>query len=92
MLMRKRFVSSRYYRGLYHKLQRLNQGSKSVEEYYKEMEVAMIRANVEEDWEATMAKFLHGLSREITDIVEMQYYVELTDMVHQVIKVEEQLK
>uniref|UniRef100_A0A2N9GXJ1 RNA-directed DNA polymerase n=1 Tax=Fagus sylvatica TaxID=28930 RepID=A0A2N9GXJ1_FAGSY len=92
MLMRKRFVPSHYYRGLYQKLQRLNQGSKSVEEYYKEMEVAMIRANVEEDREATMARFLHGLNREIADIVEMQHYVKLTDMVHQAIKVKEQFK
>ena len=92
MLIRKRFVPHHYYRGLYQKLQRLNQGSKSVEEYYKEMEVAMIRANVEEDREATMARFLHGLNREIADIVEMQHYVELTHMVHQAIIVEEQLK
>jgi len=92
MLMRKRFVPSHYYRGLYQKLQRLIHGSKSVDEYYKEMEVAMIRANVEEDREATMARFLHGLNREIADIVELQHYVELTDMVHQAIKVEEQFK
>jgi hypothetical protein len=52
-----------------------------VDEYYKEMEVAMIRANVEEDREATMARFFHGLNCEITDVVEMQHYVELTDMV-----------
>ncbi|XP_062089604.1 uncharacterized protein LOC133796139 [Humulus lupulus] len=92
ILMRKRFVPSHYYKGLYQKLQRLNQGSKSVDEYYMEMEVAMIRANVEEDREATMARFFHGLNREIADIVELQHYVELTDMVHQAIKVEEQLK
>ena len=92
MLMRKRFIPSHYYRGLYQKLQNLIQGSKSVDEYYKEMEVAMIRANVEEDREATMARFLHSLNREIADIVEMQQYVELTDMVHQAIKVEEQFK
>ncbi|XP_040998254.1 uncharacterized protein LOC121244313 [Juglans microcarpa x Juglans regia] len=92
MLIRKRFVPSHYYRGLYQKLQRLIQGSKSVDEYYKEMEIAMIRANVEEDWEATMARFLHCLNREIADIVEMQHYVELTDMVHQAIKVEEKFK
>ena len=92
MLTRKCFVPNHYYRGLYQKLQRLNQGSKSVEEYYQEMEVAMIRANVEEDREATMARFLHDLNLEITDIVEMQHYVELIDMVHQAIKVEEQLK
>ncbi|XP_035546395.1 uncharacterized protein LOC109000434 [Juglans regia] len=39
-----------------------------------------------------MARFLHGLNHEIADIVEMQHYVELTDMVHQAIKVEEQFK
>jgi hypothetical protein len=27
-----------------------------------------------------MARFLHGLNREIADVVEMQHYVELTDM------------
>jgi hypothetical protein len=81
MLMRKRFVPIN-----------LRQGSKSADDYYKEMELAMIRANVEEDREATMARFLHGLNREIADVVEMQHYVELTDMVHQAIKVEEQLK
>ncbi|XP_035548687.1 uncharacterized protein LOC118349200 [Juglans regia] len=91
-IMRRRFVPSHYYRDLYKKLQNLIQGSRSVEDYHKEMEVAMIRANVEEDPEATMARFLHGLNREIADIVEMQHYVELTDMVHQAIKVEEQFK
>jgi hypothetical protein len=89
MLMRKCFVPNHYYRGLYQKLQNLRQGSKSVDDYYKEMELAMIRANVEEDWEATMARFLHGLNREIADVVEMQHYVELTDIVYQAIKVEE---
>jgi RNA-splicing ligase RtcB len=92
MLMRKCFVPSHYYRGLYQKLQNLRQGSKSVDDYYKEMEVAMIKANVEEDREATMARFLHKLNREIAEVVEMQHYVELTDMVHQAIKVEEQFK
>uniref|UniRef100_A0A2N9FA73 Retrotransposon gag domain-containing protein n=1 Tax=Fagus sylvatica TaxID=28930 RepID=A0A2N9FA73_FAGSY len=44
-LMRQRFVSSHFYRDLYQKLQNLTQGSRSVEDYHKEMEVAMIRAN-----------------------------------------------
>jgi hypothetical protein len=39
------------------------------------MELAMIRANVEEDREAAMARFLHGLNREIADVVEMQHYL-----------------
>ncbi|KAK8503532.1 hypothetical protein V6N12_005740 [Hibiscus sabdariffa] len=40
------------------KLQGLKQGSQSVEDYFKEMEMAMMRANTEEDREATMAHFL----------------------------------
>ena len=61
-IMRRRFIPSHYYRDLFQRLQNLTQGSKSVEDYHKEMEVAMIRANVEEDREATMARFLNGLN------------------------------
>ncbi|KAK1581185.1 hypothetical protein Q3G72_003854 [Acer saccharum] len=91
-VMRRRFIPSHYYRGLFQKLQTLTQGSKCVEDYYKEMEIAMIRADVEEDREATMARFLNGLNRDIANVVEMQHYVELTDMVRMAIKVEQQLK
>ena len=48
-VMRARFVPTYYNRDLFKKLQLLKQGTKSVEEYYKEMEIAMIRANVTED-------------------------------------------
>ena len=44
VLMRRRFVPNHHYRDFYMKLQGLNQGSRSVEEYFKEMEIAMIRA------------------------------------------------
>ena len=91
-IMRRRFIPSHYYRDLYQHLQGLTQRSKSVEEYHKEMEIAMIRANVEEDREATMARFLQGLNTEIANVVELQHYVELEDMVHMAMKVERQLK
>ena len=91
-IMRKRFVPGHYYRDLYRKLQRLVQGNKSVEDYYQEMEVAMIRANVEEDWEATMSRFSSGLNPEIANQVELREYVELDEMVHIAIKIEHQLK
>ncbi|GKV06981.1 hypothetical protein SLEP1_g18795 [Rubroshorea leprosula] len=91
-VMRKRFVPSHCYCDLYQRLQGLTQGSKSVEDYHKEMEIAMVRANVEEDREATMARFLHGLNRDIANVVELQHYVELKDMVHMALKVEQQLK
>ncbi|RDY05945.1 hypothetical protein CR513_10144, partial [Mucuna pruriens] len=62
-VMRRRFVQSHYHRGLRRKLQSLRQGSMSVEDYYKEMEIVMIKANVEEDCEATMARFIGGLKK-----------------------------
>ena len=43
-----RFVSSYYGRDLHNKLQRLIQGNKSVDEYYKEMEISLIKAQIEE--------------------------------------------
>ena len=39
-----------------------------------------------------MARFLHGLNREIQDIVELHHYASLEDLIHQVIKVDQQLK
>jgi hypothetical protein len=91
-IMRRRFVPSHYYRDLYQKLQSFTQGYRSVDDYYKEIEIALIRANVEEDREATMTRFLNGLNRDIANVVELQHYVELEDMVHMAIKVERQLK
>ena len=90
--MRRRFVPSHYYRDLNQKLQNLTQGYRSVDDYHKKMEIAMIRANVKEDREAIMERFLNGLNRDIANVVELQHYVELKDMVHMAIKVERQLK
>ena len=91
-VMRRRFVPTYFRRELHNKLQTLRQGSRSVEDYHKEMEVLMIRANIVEDREATMARFLAGLNREIQNVVELQHYVEMEDMLHMAIKVEKQFK
>ena len=55
-------MPNHFYRDLYLKLQCLNQGYKTVDEYHKEMEIAMIRANVVKDREATVARFLDRLN------------------------------
>ncbi|KAL4352373.1 hypothetical protein GQ457_06G012440 [Hibiscus cannabinus] len=89
-IMRRRFVPSHYHRDLFQKLQGLKQGSRSVEDYFKEMEMAMMRANIVEDREAMMARFLNGLNTDIANVVELQHYVELDEMVHVEIKVERQ--
>ncbi|XP_042444041.1 uncharacterized protein LOC122029161 [Zingiber officinale] len=64
----------------------------TVEDYHKEMEIALIRPNIEEDREATMAWFICGMNREIVNIVELHHYVELDDVVHMAMKVERQIK
>ncbi|KAH1121158.1 hypothetical protein J1N35_004318 [Gossypium stocksii] len=48
--------------------------------------------DVEEDQEVTMARFLVGLNHDITNMVELQHYIEVVDIVHMAIKVEKQLK
>jgi hypothetical protein len=90
--MRIRFVSKHYRRDHFDKLQNLRQGSFSVEEYYKDMEMAMIRANVYEDEEQTIARFMAGLHHNIQRIVEFQPYQSLIDLVHQATKAERQLQ
>ncbi|KAG7567587.1 Integrase catalytic core [Arabidopsis thaliana x Arabidopsis arenosa] len=91
-IMRKRFVPSHYYRELLNRLRNLVQGSRSVEEYYKEMEILMLRADIQEDEEAKMSRFMGGLNRDIIDRVEVQHYVELEELLHKAIMFEKQLK
>jgi hypothetical protein len=58
----------------------ITQGNKSVEEYHKELEMAMIRANVNKDEEVTMSRFLNGLNRDITNVMKLQSYVDLEEL------------
>ena len=60
-IMRERFVPAYYTRQLHSRLRHLVQGTKSVDEYYKEMQVLMIPTVVRESAEATMVHFLEGL-------------------------------
>ncbi|RDX71698.1 hypothetical protein CR513_48912, partial [Mucuna pruriens] len=91
-VVRRKFVSNHYHRDLHKKLQCLTQGSMSVQNYYEEMKIAMTRANVKEDREVTMARFIGGLKKEIVDVVELQHYMEIEDLLHKAIQVERQLK
>ncbi|RDX97681.1 hypothetical protein CR513_19523, partial [Mucuna pruriens] len=86
--MRERFMSSYYKRDLF----KMYQGSRNVEEYFKETEVMTIKAQIFESQKATMARFLHGLNRDIQGIMELYDYTSLTTLVHQASKVETQLK
>ncbi|RDX94971.1 hypothetical protein CR513_22565, partial [Mucuna pruriens] len=56
------------------------------------MKVVMTRANVKEDREVTMARFIGGLTNEIVDVVKLHHYMEIEDLLHKAIQVERQLK
>ena len=45
-----------------------------MEDYYKEMEMLMMRLNMNEDRDATMARFLGVLNRDIANQLELQQY------------------
>ncbi|KAH0688954.1 hypothetical protein KY289_016312 [Solanum tuberosum] len=68
------------------------QGSMSMDEYFKSMDMAMIQANCMEEEDATIARFLNGLNTEIANVVEIQQYVTLDELVDLSVKVEKQIK
>ena len=78
-LMRDRFVPKNYIRSLHDKLQQLKQGSKSVDAYYKEMELIIQRARVREAPDQTMQRFLSGLQFKIKSIMRHTQYSDMTD-------------
>ena len=63
-----------------------------MDEYFKKMKIAMIRANVIEDQKANITRFLNGLNRGIGNVVKLQHCLELEDMVHMITKVERKIK
>ncbi|RDY03217.1 hypothetical protein CR513_13222, partial [Mucuna pruriens] len=90
-LMRERFVPPSYTRNLHNKNQRQHEGSKKFISY-KEMEMDLMKDQIWESGEATMARFLHNLNKKVQDVVELQQYATLRELVHRTIKVEMQIK
>lgn len=72
--MRDRFVPSHYQRDLYLKLQSFSQRNLIVDDYYKEMDKMMTRANINELEEATIGHFLSRLNRDIPDVAELHNF------------------
>ncbi|KAK1603715.1 hypothetical protein QYE76_027388 [Lolium multiflorum] len=91
-VMHKRFVPNHHKRDLFNKLTQLKQSFKSVEEYYKEMHMTMMSANVDEREEKTMARFLNGLNIPIKRIVEFLPYTNMVELLHQATRAERQIR
>jgi len=86
--MRERFVPPHYRKKLLLKLQWLHQGPRSVDEYFKDLEVTLTKINMHENEESKIARFVSGLRREIQNVVELYEYTCLENLVHLAIKVE----
>jgi hypothetical protein len=72
--MRQRFVRPSYQHDLCKKLQRLDQGDMSVQDYYAELQNGMICAGVHEETEDKICHFYGWLRAEIQDIVNYKEY------------------
>ena len=62
-----------------------------MDDYFKQLDTLLIRVNMDESEEAKIASFLSGLRRDIQDVVELQEYSSLENVVHLASKIENQL-
>jgi hypothetical protein len=90
--MRHRFVPSYYARDLLNKMQRFQQGSQSVEDYFQELQKGMIRCGILENNDAAMARFHGGLNREIQDILDYKKYYDMTTLFEYACKAEREVQ
>jgi hypothetical protein len=51
------------------------------------MKIVMIRVNIVEDIKVILTRFLNWLNKEITNMVGLQHYIELEDMIHMALKI-----
>jgi hypothetical protein len=49
------------------------------------MKVVMIKANISEDGKAIITRFLNRLNKDIANVMELQQYIEIHDMVHMIV-------
>jgi hypothetical protein len=86
--MRIRFVPPHYQRDLLKELAHFEQGKKSVEEYYQELQTGMMHCGIEKDNEALLARFFRGLNKEIQTILDYKEYNTITHLFHLACKAE----
>jgi hypothetical protein len=89
--MRQRFVSPSYQRDLCKKLQHLDQGDMTVQDYYAELQKGIIRAGVHEETEDKICCFYGGLQTEIQDIVDCKEYNNVNHLFQLVMLAEKEL-
>lgn len=90
--LKKKFLPDHYMQDAFLKFHNFKQGDLSVEEYSAEFDHLMMRCDLYEPEEQTIARYLGGLKPEIGNIVQLQPYWTYNDVFKLAIKVERQLK
>ncbi|KAH6777368.1 hypothetical protein C2S51_008680 [Perilla frutescens var. frutescens] len=91
-LLRGRFILVHYERDLEKKLNKIKQGTRSIEEYHKLLETGLNRARKEESLNATIIRYIEGMNPDIACEVELRDFTSIDDMVHYASIVERQLR
>jgi hypothetical protein len=90
--MRSRFVPPSYKRDLGKKLQHLDQGSMSVQEYYQDLQKGMLHCGVVEEDEDKMVHFYGRLNRNIQDIIDYKEYDSIQRLFQLAVLAEKELQ
>ncbi|GKV07344.1 hypothetical protein SLEP1_g19138 [Rubroshorea leprosula] len=87
----RKFLPDRYYQDNFVKFHNLQQKSLTVEEYTMEFEQLMMKCDVREKEEQTIARYLGGLDNDISKVVQLQQYWTLDDVIRLALRVEKQI-
>lgn len=91
-VMRGRFIPVNYERELERRLSQIRQGTRTIEEYHKELETALIRVGKEETLVATINRYIEGMQPDIACEVELKDFTSIEAMIHYASIVERQIK
>jgi hypothetical protein len=86
------FLPESYLQDAYNKLQSFKQGDLSVKEYTERFDSLLVRSEVYEKEEQTIARCLQGLRKDIRDVVELQPYHSYHDVFKLAMKIETHLQ
>ncbi|GKV08696.1 hypothetical protein SLEP1_g20294 [Rubroshorea leprosula] len=87
----RKFLPDRYYQDNFVKFHNLQQKSLTMEEYTMEFEQLMMKCDVREKDEQTIARYLGGLDYDISKVVQLQQYWTLDDVIQLSLRVEKQI-
>ncbi|PKU69610.1 RNA-directed DNA polymerase [Dendrobium catenatum] len=88
--LQRKYLTDQYRQELFLRLQRLQQHQLTVEEYVAEFEQLLLKCDLAEPPENTIARFIEGLQPAIAHVVQLQSYWTLQDVINLSIKVEKQ--